>query len=403
MTLDLRIQSTTESVRAAAERAWDAIVVGAGPAGSAAAWALATRGARVLLIDRDTHPRPKVCGCCMGPLGLAALETIGVLDELPALHLARVEIHARERTTTLPLPRTRAIPRDTMDAALIHAAYAAGSEVLIGRRAVLESTVQEASGVVAEHGGVRVPTVSGEVMLRTRAIIDARGLRAHGGHGTHARPRLGYVGLGAVVDRDAVGGGVLPDGLRMIVEPLGYLGLAPLPTEYSSSNPQRTTHSGATLAAAVRTEALRSDTGPGRDAVLRGLLRRAGVDDDQRVLDAFVGVPPLRARRDVQDGPVLRVGDAARFVEPITGEGMGWALAAGLAVAEHALAPQRYTWARAHGRLLRRSYARCAMISALTHRPRVLAYVLGGLGIAPRVRDAVVAGAAGRSRVRMSA
>ena len=52
---------------AAADRHWDGVVIGAGPAGSAAAIWLARAGRRVLLVDRATMPREKVCGCCLSP------------------------------------------------------------------------------------------------------------------------------------------------------------------------------------------------------------------------------------------------------------------------------------------------------------------------------------------------
>lgn len=41
---------------------WDALVVGVGPAGSTAAFVLASRGLRVLVLDRRGFPRPKLCG-----------------------------------------------------------------------------------------------------------------------------------------------------------------------------------------------------------------------------------------------------------------------------------------------------------------------------------------------------
>ena len=58
-----------------ATHTWDAVVVGAGPAGSMAALGLARAGAAVLLVDRATFPRPKVCGCCLNGAALAALRS----------------------------------------------------------------------------------------------------------------------------------------------------------------------------------------------------------------------------------------------------------------------------------------------------------------------------------------
>ena len=64
----------------AAARSWDAVVVGAGPAGSVAARELARRGVSVLLVDKATFPRAKVCGCCLNAAALDTLAKIGLAD-----------------------------------------------------------------------------------------------------------------------------------------------------------------------------------------------------------------------------------------------------------------------------------------------------------------------------------
>ena len=66
----------TLSAEGAAATSWQCVVIGAGPAGSAAALRLAAQGWRVLLIDRGSMPRPKVCGCCLSPQAMAELEQI---------------------------------------------------------------------------------------------------------------------------------------------------------------------------------------------------------------------------------------------------------------------------------------------------------------------------------------
>ena len=57
---------------------WDVIVVGAGPAGAMAAFELAHRSLRVLLVDKSGFPRPKVCGCCLNGQALALLQARGL-------------------------------------------------------------------------------------------------------------------------------------------------------------------------------------------------------------------------------------------------------------------------------------------------------------------------------------
>ncbi len=60
----------------------DVIVVGAGPAGSAAAYHMATAGLDVLLLEKTSFPREKVCGDGLTPRAVKALTTMGVpIDE----------------------------------------------------------------------------------------------------------------------------------------------------------------------------------------------------------------------------------------------------------------------------------------------------------------------------------
>jgi flavin-dependent dehydrogenase len=63
---------------------WDAIVIGAGPAGSTAARCLAEWGRRVLLVDRAVFPRDKVCGDALIPDAQGALGRAGLLDQVRA-------------------------------------------------------------------------------------------------------------------------------------------------------------------------------------------------------------------------------------------------------------------------------------------------------------------------------
>src|SRR5262249_40290799 len=57
---------------------FDAVVVGAGPAGSVAALVLARGGARVALADKASFPRDKACGDLVGPRGVQVLAELGV-------------------------------------------------------------------------------------------------------------------------------------------------------------------------------------------------------------------------------------------------------------------------------------------------------------------------------------
>ena len=70
---------------------FDAIVVGAGPAGSAAATVLAQSRARVLLVEKDTLPRAKVCGELLSAGTLSGFERLGVLGRIEELGPEHIE------------------------------------------------------------------------------------------------------------------------------------------------------------------------------------------------------------------------------------------------------------------------------------------------------------------------
>jgi len=107
----------------------DVVVVGAGPAGAAAAILLAERGFAVALLDKAGFPRPKVCGEYLSPEGSRILDRLGVLktvDQAGAKPLRGMRIVAPDGTvldgaypTAGPWRGYRdhalAIPREALD------------------------------------------------------------------------------------------------------------------------------------------------------------------------------------------------------------------------------------------------------------------------------------------------
>ena len=151
-----------------AGRAWDAVVVGAGPAGSAAARVLAGGGFRTVLLDRDTLPRAKVCGDALLPDALAALGRLGALGEVRARGF-------RARTLRVWSPagirvdldvEALLLPRIELDA--IVAGSAVGAGALLSRARVVSLDLEPA--------GVRVRTREGPD-LAARVVVVATGAR----------------------------------------------------------------------------------------------------------------------------------------------------------------------------------------------------------------------------------
>ena len=95
-------------------RLWDVLFVGAGPAGAMAARAVARRSASVLLIDKASFPRRKVCGGCLNTVALDVLraEGLGALPtRLGAQPLADLRLAIGRRRVVFRLPPMMALSR----------------------------------------------------------------------------------------------------------------------------------------------------------------------------------------------------------------------------------------------------------------------------------------------------
>lgn len=149
----------------------DVAVIGAGPAGSAAAWQLARRGLDVVLADQHVFPRDKVCGDGLIPDAHAALRRIGVLDEVMA-HARRVQ-QVRctgPRGGQVDVPGTLAVlPRLQLDHILVRAAARAGARLLMPAR--FEAPLLDADRVT----GVRLRMGEGRHELAARWVVLATG------------------------------------------------------------------------------------------------------------------------------------------------------------------------------------------------------------------------------------
>ncbi len=118
----------------------DVVVVGAGPAGAAAAIKLAEAGRRVVVIDKATFPRDKVCGDGLTTGALRHLEDLGLDPATVASWTPVDDVHVGSpsgRVTTFPLPRDRGAyavvaRRTDLDAALVDRVRAVGATVVEG-------------------------------------------------------------------------------------------------------------------------------------------------------------------------------------------------------------------------------------------------------------------------------
>ena len=303
------------------KNSWDVVVVGAGVAGGLAALDCARRGLNVLLVEKRSFPRWKVCGCCFNANALAALAAVDLPDlirDQGGVPLDQVRLGWNGKTLNLGLPGGWALSRERFDQALIHAAEAAGATVRFQTGAVLEETCADERVVrLRPSGGAPAERV------RARVVLVAAGLQhqvlTSGDRDTPWIAPDSRIGAGCLINDDEV---VYASGtIHMAIARRGYVGLV------------RREDGALNLAAAFDPTALRSAGGVARAAEL--VLRQAGFAIPRALETSRWQLTPALTRRAavVAGERFLLLGDATGYVEPFTGEGMAWALAAGAAVA----------------------------------------------------------------------
>ena len=171
----------TDGGNRTANRPFDAVIIGAGPAGSAAAILLARAGWAVALVERQTFPRRKVCGECVVASNLPLLAQLGIADAFEAQaggELRQVALLHGDSAVKADLPAAahsryawgRALGRETLDTLLLVQARAAGATVL---QPWSVQAIQGGPG--AWHCELRALESSALQRLRSPLLIDAHG------------------------------------------------------------------------------------------------------------------------------------------------------------------------------------------------------------------------------------
>jgi geranylgeranyl reductase family protein len=320
----------------------DVLVVGAGPAGSIAALTLARAGASVQLVDRARFPRDKLCGDTVNPGSLALLDALGLgacvrAASLPIRGMTVTGPNGARVAADYPAGIAgAALTRRHLDQQLLDAAVGAG--VLFDEGVTVSRAGADASGrvnrIVVRRAGLEC-----DIAARLVIAADGRASRLGSSLGLSSfarRPRRWafgayYQGVEGVTDRG-----------EMHVRRDGYIGVAPLPgglvnvcvvgelLEGSGASLVRLAGADLTRPAPLQQRVI--DEAIQNDPHLRERFARA-----ERVSEVTVLGPLAVDARAAGCPGLLLAGDAAGFVDPMTGDGLRFALRGGVLAAQHAL------------------------------------------------------------------
>ncbi|WP_432768576.1 MAG: NAD(P)-binding protein [Sphingopyxis sp.] len=341
----------------------EAIVIGAGPAGAAAAVRLARRGAAVLLLERTRETGDALCGGFLSWQTLARLDALGIgAATLGGQVVRRVRLFAGRQTSETTLPdAAMGVSRRRLDTLLQAAAVAEGA----GFERGVHATALADGGIETRDGAVlRAPA-----RFLAAGKHGFRGLPRDAAKWQQADPVMGLrlrLPSGAALDR------LVGDAVELHLFDRGYAGLV------------RQEDGSANLCLAVHKSRL-DEAGGAPEALLRALGdthprlgERFAHADWRQTIDA-IGHVPYGWRTDIAPPGLFRLGDQAGVIPSLAGEGMGVALAS----AEAAVT----AWQRG-GPAAASAFQ--AQLAARMRRPFAIANLVWRLGEAPASAAALV-------------
>lgn len=376
---------------------YDAVIIGAGPAGSATAILLARNGWRVALIERAEFPRRKVCGECIAASNMPLLDALGVgkaLADLGGLPLRDVALNYRDQTLRAPLPMFNsarhpwgyAVAREVLDTLLLEQAKKAGATLFCPWSAGDVRGVSEWMSCVIKNVHTRDMR-----QLDAPILISASGSWEAAGACSRSRLASDLFAFKANFESEGLEPGLLP----VLSFPGGYGGMV--------VRGQSVT----TLAFCMRRDTLAQcraamPGGKAAEAAVKHVVDSCRDVDamlsGSRQLGSWLSVGPLQPGMRISGSGLgaFLVGNAAGEAHPIIGEGLSMAIQSAWMLAHILLEQDAAVWVSSNRRqIARRRYAaawrrvfafRIRLAALLAHaamRPRLVATLFPILRLYP--------------------
>lgn len=307
---------------------YDAIIIGAGPAGSAAAISLAQRGARVLVLEEKRMPRGKLCGEFITPECFPSLQRLGVMDRMLAAgaqKLTRVSlitsngksVQTHISTMSSDASWAMSLSRARFDQILFDRARDAGAECL-------ESVAVKNS--LFNNGypnGVEALSLADGKPVRFHApiIIDASGRNSRLMLGKRERVAGRRGSRLYALKAHLTGVDPAPESVELFFFPQGYGGLARVEEDLVN------------LCFIVDEQTLRSAGGEPSKVIETSLKNNRLARERLRaakVVGKWHSAGPLTfGRKRLARNGIIAIGDAAGMIDPFTGTGIQIALRTG--------------------------------------------------------------------------
>lgn len=355
---------------------FEIVVIGGGPAGTAAAITAARGGARVLLLERGQLPRQKVCGEFLSAEGVQTLQELApeaaqnLLATAP--RIARSRIFVDEACVELPIePEAASITRYDLDLALWQAAAAAGAD---SRQQTTVTAIDPRDDgfavTLAAEGGRATHVVSAQT------VIDASGrwsrLRTSAGETPARQPARGprYIGLKAHYRTAEVG--------RPTVDLYffggGYCGVQPVGDGLVNACAMVRPQVASTLDEVFGSHRALAERSRGWQPAGEAIATSPLIFEDPQ---------PVR-------GSVLCAGDAAGFVDPFVGDGITLALRGGRLAAQAAMRHDAPWYAREYRARLQPVFGNASWLRRVMELPAAVRRPIVLTLRAPFVARAVV-------------